>query len=883
MTRTQSDAGHSPVTREQLLAFMRDDAYRPMLLEELSRGLGIPPEQQQALRRFLDTLVDEGTIVRTRAERYGLPDRMNLVVGRVVVHPDGYGFLVPDREPGAEDGEPDLFLSPRELKEVMHGDRVVARIERERDGGGREGRVIRVLERAQRRVVGRFEAGRGVGYVVPHEKRLVQDIVVPLPQAGGARPGDLVVAELVSYPSERGAPEGRVVEILGRPDDPEAEAALIIRKHELPHRFGEAALREAEEVARRLAPREADIGASGRVDLRRRTLVTIDGETAKDFDDAVGLERLGGGRSRLYVAIADVSHYVREGGPLDREAYERGTSVYFPDRAIPMLPEVLSNGVCSLNPKVDRYTLTVELTFDPDGKVTDAAFYPAVIRSRARLTYTLVRKIVVDRDVAARRAYAGLVKDLEAMAELAARLRERRRQRGSIDFDLPEPQIILDLEGGIEAIVRSERNLAHQLIEEFMIAANEAVARYLSLLEIPILYRVHEEPAPDKLEGFREFLHNLGYTLGGAPGGPIHPKMFQKLVDDVRGRPEERLVNTVMLRTMKQARYSADNVGHFGLASREYTHFTSPIRRYPDLVVHRILKEVQARGTMSGARREALAARLPEIARHCSERERKAMEAEREIVALKKCQFMARRVGETFDGVISGVTPFGFFVELNDVFVEGLVRLSSLADDYYRYIEKSHALIGQHTRRMFRIGDPVRVTVERVDVDSRHIDFALVETAAGRTAGSGLPAAAGRAAGAAGPGPTPRRTGKTARAREKRKARERQKAGRRRLAEAAVRAAAEAAARPVKRGAGRSPAERRPPLPPQPAGRPGTPGEGGHPGSARPERTHRLKGGEAMGTRARPPLEPAPRGESRAGAAGRGTRARGRRRRGRRR
>jgi ribonuclease R len=760
---TASDRSEpSPVSREHLLAFMRDDAYRPMLLNELARSLKLPADRKAAFRRIVDSLVEEGVVVRTRNDRYGLPDRMNLVVGRVVVHPDGYGFLVPDRGPGEPDGGPDVFLSPRAVKEVMHGDRVVARVEHERDGGGREARVIRVLERGRTRVVGRFEASRSVGYVVPHEKRLLQDVIVPLSQAGGARAGDLVVAELTSYPSELGGPEGRIVEVLGRPGDPDVEAELIIRKHELPHRFSEAAQREAEEAARQLAPREADVAASDRIDLRRRTLVTIDGETARDFDDAVGIERLAGGRTRLSVAIADVSHYVREGGPLDREAFARGTSVYFPDRAIPMLPEVLSNGVCSLNPKVDRYAFTVELTFDADGKVTDALFYPSVIRSRARLTYTLVRQIVADRDPAARRAHAGLVKDLELMAELAGRLRERRRQRGSIDFDLPEPQIILDLEGGIEAIVRSERNVAHQLIEEFMIAANEAVARYLGALEVPVLYRVHEEPARDKLDAFREFLHNLGYTLGGAAGGPIHPKMFQKLVDEAKGRPEERLVNTVMLRTMKQARYSADNVGHFGLASAEYTHFTSPIRRYPDLVVHRILEEVQARGAMPRARREALAARLPEVAQHCSDRERKAMEAEREIVALKKCQFMATRVGETFDGVISGVTAFGFFVELQDIFVEGLVRVSSLADDYYRFIEKSHALNGQHTRRTFRIGDQVRIRLERVDIDSRHIDFSLDEVA-GRAAGRGR-GAPGRAAGAGGRAP---RTGKTARTRGK--------------------------------------------------------------------------------------------------------------------
>ncbi|HEX7128036.1 MAG TPA: ribonuclease R [Thermodesulfobacteriota bacterium] len=738
------------ITRDALLAFMRDAAYRPMLLDELGRGLGVPVEDLPALERLVRELVEEGAVVRTRTGRFGLPERMNLVVGRVVVHPDGYGFLVPDRRPDRADGG-DFFLAPRSIREVMDGDRVVARVERERRDGGREARVIRVLERARTRIVGRYEASRGVGYVVPHEKRLVHEVVIPPDQVAGAVSGDLVVAELTSYPSDRGGPEGRIVEVIGRREDPDAEAELIIRKHELPHRFGAAALAEADRAARERAPSEPDIAASGRVDLRDRTLVTIDGETARDFDDAVGIEPLEGGRTRLYVAIADVSHYVDPGGALDREAYARGTSVYFPDRAIPMLPEVLSNGICSLNPRVDRYALTAELTFDAAARPLEARIYPSVIRSRARLTYTLVRRIVGDRDEAARAAHAPLVADLERMADLAARLRSRRLQRGSIDFDLPEPQVVLDLEGGIEAIVRSERNLAHQLIEEFMLAANEAVARHLQGLDVPTLYRVHEEPARDKLDAFREFLHNLGYTLGGTAGGPVHPKMFQKVVDAARGRPEERLVNTVMLRTMTQAHYSTENIGHFGLASPAYTHFTSPIRRYPDLVVHRILHEVGAHGRLRADRRAALERELPETARHCSERERKAMEAEREVVALKKCQFMATRVGDEFDGVIAGVTVFGFFVELCDVFVEGLVHMSSIGDDYYTYVEKAHALVGRHTRRTFRIGDPVRVRVERVDLDSRHIDFSIVEAEG----------AAGR---------RPARTGKTARTKAKRKA-----------------------------------------------------------------------------------------------------------------
>jgi ribonuclease R len=744
------------VTRDQLLAFMRAEVYRPVLLDELAAGLGVPPEGRDALARLLEELVEAGSVVRTHTLRYGLPDRMNLVVGRVVVHPDGYGFLVPeDRDDGY--GGSDLFLGPRTIKEVMHGDRVVARVERSRrDGGGFDARVIRVLERARTRVVGRYEVSRAFGYVVPHDKRLVQDIVIPADGAGKAASGDLVVAELSSYPSERGAPEGRIVEVLGKPGEPSAEAELIIRKHELPHRFGRAAQDEAARVARERAPAEADVTASARVDLRDIPLVTIDGETARDFDDAVAVEALPDGRTRLYVAIADVSHYVLEGSSLDREAYERGTSVYFPDRAIPMLPEVLSNEVCSLNPHVDRYCFTAELLFDAEGKPAGAQFYPAVMRSHARLTYTLVRRMVADREPELREKYGAIATDLDVAVELAERLRARRRQRGSVDFDLPEPQIVLDLEGGIEAIVRSERNVAHQLIEEFMLAANEAVARFLGTLGVPTLYRVHEEPAREKIDMFREFLQNLGYTLGGQPGGPVHPKMFQKLVDAARGRPEERLVNTVLLRTMKQARYSAENIGHFGLAATDYLHFTSPIRRYPDLVAHRILREVHAGGAMPASRREALDARLPDAGKHCSDRERKAMDAEREIVALKKCQFMAGKVGDEFDGVVSGVAAFGFFVELAGVFVEGLVRVSSLSDDFYTFVEGSHALVGQHTRRTFRIGDRVRVQVARVDVDARHIDFALLGEAGVAAAENGARA---------------RQTGKTARGREKRKAR----------------------------------------------------------------------------------------------------------------
>jgi ribonuclease R len=525
-----------------------------------------------------------------------------------------------------------------------------------------------------------------------------------------------VVAEITRYPTERARPEGRVIHILGYPDDPEVEPQIIIYKYDLPHRFSPSALKEARNIPLIPSPQEY----RDRVDLREVPTFTIDGENAKDFDDAVSIEEERDGGIRLYVSISDVSHYVKEGTALDEEAYLRGTSIYFPDRAISMFPAELSNEVCCLHPRSDRLTLTVELGYDARGERRGIRFYPSVIRSDERLTYTYVKKILVDGDADLEDRFRHILPSLELMARLSQELRQRRMERGAINFDLPEPEIILNLQGETEDIVRAERNLAHQIIEEFMIAANEALAHFMEKKGLPFIYRTHEPPKREAIEEFRRFISHLGYRM--EKNSDHSPKAFQKILSGVKGRPEERVVNDVLLRSMKWAKYSAKNQGHFGLASDAYTHFTSPIRRYPDLIVHRLLKRV-----LSNKEGKILEEELRKKAEHLSQRERVAMEAEREIVDRYQVRFMREKIGEEFEGVISGVTAFGFFVELNDIFVEGLVRVTSLHDDYYHYHEKQYCLAGERTHKTFRIGDEVRVRVDRIDVERRHIDFGLVK------------------------------------------------------------------------------------------------------------------------------------------------------------
>jgi len=697
------------LSAEEILRLMEEED-RPLLIREVLRLLRLPKDQRQRVREIFRDLADEGKIVKIRGNRYGLPVKMNLVVGRVKCHPDGYGFVIPERE-----GEQDIFVSPRNLKEAMHGDRVVARVESIRKKG-REGTVIRILERGYQKVVGKFMRGKNYSYIIPEDERIIQEVFIPEGETKRARPNQIVVAEITRYPTERVRPEGRVTHILGYPDDPEVGPQIIIHKYDLPHRFSSTVLKEARDLP--LIPSPDD--CQGRVDLRDISTFTIDGEKARDFDDAVSIQKEKDGGMTLYVSISDVSHYVEEGTALDGEAYLRGTSVYFPDRAIPMFPPELSNEICCLHPKSDRLTLTVELRYDARGNEKGVRFYPSMIHSNERLTYTIVRKMLLDGDPELKRKFEPLLPSLEWMADLSQTLRQKRVERGALDFDLPEPEIILDLQGETEGVVRAERNLAHQIIEEFMIAANEAVAHCLEEYGFPSIYRIHEPPKGEAVDEFRRFVSQLGYKM--KKDAEDTSKELQRVLLEVKGRSEERIVNNILLRSMKWAKYSANNVGHFGLASKSYTHFTSPIRRYPDLIVHRILKRVLSK--KEGRASEEV---LVKKAEHLSQRERVAMEAEREILDRYRVRFMKDKIGEVFEGVIGGVTAFGFFVELKDVFVEGLVRVTSLHDDYYQYHEKRYCLMGERTHKTFRIGDEVVVRVDRVDVERRHIDFGLIE------------------------------------------------------------------------------------------------------------------------------------------------------------
>jgi len=623
------------------------------------------------------------------------------------VHPAGFAFVARDDAAGD-----DVYVPASGVRPAMHGDRVLVRVDPAGPRGRAQGRVVKVLERGISRVVGVLRRGRTASVVVPQEQRLTVPIVVPRAADGDAADGDMVVAEITRHPGLASDAEARVVAVLGPADDPRVETEAVIHAHGLPLAFPEEAVLAARDVPQQVPP-----GAvAGRLDLRALPIVTIDGENARDFDDAVLVEPTADG-FLLTVAVADVSHYVRAGSALDREARARGTSVYFPDRVIPMLPEELSNGICSLRPGEDRLAKVVRLTCDARGRVRTATFADGIIRSAARLTYTDVRQALADRDPAVRARLGPLIGPLETAETLARLLMARRRKRGSIDFDLPEAEVILDLRGRPEQIVRAERSIAHRMIEEFMLAANEAVARELARRKLPSLHRVHEAPGPDAVESLREFLGGFGLRLKLEDDRPT-PAAFQAVLEQVAGRPEERLVNTVLLRSMQQARYAAEPLGHFGLATDCYTHFTSPIRRYPDLIVHRILGVALGDGG-------TVPTDLAVIGEESSRRERIAMEAEREIVQLKKIQFMRDKVGETYSGFVSGVMPFGFFVELTEFFVDGLVHVTALGDDYYEHVEAQHVLRGRRTRRSFRVGDPVRVVVAGVSVERRQIDFTL--------------------------------------------------------------------------------------------------------------------------------------------------------------
>jgi ribonuclease R len=702
--------------KDRIAEFIREKAYKPMTFEELAEALGYGERQLGALRKTLAEMESAGEIIRTRTERYGAPERMNLAVGRLQGHPKGFGFLIPDTA-----GMDDIFIGREGLNGAWHGDRVIVRLSPPTRADGRmEGEVIRILVRANQRVVGTYDATRHMGFVSPDDRRLTEDIFIPKGATNGARHGEKVVVQVVHWGDSRRNAEGRIVERLGMKGEVGVDILSVIRKHGLPEVFPPRVLAEAEAIPSEVTP-EA-IHEPGRVDLRDWTIVTIDGEDAKDLDDAVSVEQLGEGRWRLGVHIADVAYYVKEGSALDQEAYKRGTSVYLADRVVPMLPPRLSNGICSLNPHVDRLTLSCVMEINREGMVVKYEIFPSVIRTTARMTYSKVNQIL-DGDPAAIEEYRSLVPLFLEMRALMEVLKRKRDRRGAIDFDLPEAKVKLNEQGWPVEIRRIDRGLGERIIEEFMLVANETVAEHLLRHEAPALYRVHEEPATDKLAGLKDFLGLFGYTLRLPRDGKVTPKQFQEITHWAQGRTEENLINHVLLRTMKQAVYSERSLGHFGLAADYYCHFTSPIRRYPDLVVHRTLRALMA-GELTGRLRSRWEKKMPEMGRHTSERERAAMEAERETVELKKAEFMSDKVGETFEGIISGVTQFGFFVQLPNT-VEGLVHVSTLTDDYYHFHDRIYALVGERTRRRFRLGDPVVVTLRHVDVETHQIDFVL--------------------------------------------------------------------------------------------------------------------------------------------------------------
>ncbi|HEY0873999.1 MAG TPA: ribonuclease R [Vicinamibacterales bacterium] len=738
------------LNHEQLLRLIRDRMEHPATARELQQRLKIPREERGTLSKLLKDLTRRGDLVETRGKRYGLPDLMNLVVGRITTHPRGFGFVAPERPAGGSARERkatrsgdrqksfarsekaetvtvplfdgDLFIAGNNLNQAMHGDRVVARVERIGTDGRAEGRILRILERASSTIVGRFdEDEHGYGFVVPFDRRLIMDVQIPDGEEGDATPGEMVLVEITRWPTPTRGPFGRVTEVLGDIDEPGVDTEIIIRKYGIRDEHTPEAIEEATKLGS--VVHEKDV--RGRTDFRGWTTVTIDGEHARDFDDAISLDRLDNGNYWLGVHIADVAHYVQEGSALDEEAYERATSVYFPERAVHMFPPELSTGLCSLNPRVDRLVQSCLMEIDRQGIVVRYELHDGVINSNERMTYTDVNAILTDRDPAVIARYEPLVPLFERMRDLFEILKRRRRRRGAIDFDMKEPEIVLDDEGMVERIVALERNVAHRLIEEFMLVANETIAQHLSDHDIPTLYRIHEEPDPMKVEQFEEFISTLGYSLN-APPDDVSPRHFQKLVERMQGTPEEKPIAFLMLRTMQKARYDPENLGHFGLAADSYTHFTSPIRRYPDLVVHRTLRESR-HGRMDRNRRDQLEEDMPEIARHTSERERRADDAERELVQWKKVRFMADKVGDEFEGYVTGVSAYGLYIELIEHFVEGMVHVSTMADDYYRFVEKAHLLKGENTGKTYRLGDRVLVQVIRVDMERRQVDLGLSE------------------------------------------------------------------------------------------------------------------------------------------------------------
>lgn len=701
--------------KNNIIAFLKHKDYQPMKIKELVHMLHVPSGDRAEFEEILGGLIAEGKVIRTKRGKFAAPETFNLIAGTFQGHPKGFGFLIPD-----DPTQKDIFIPANGVNGAMHHDRIMCKIIYPATESRRaEAEVIEILKRGPSKIVGRYEESDHFGFVIPDDKRYSRDIFIPKKMSMGAVTGHKVLVEITDWAEERRNPDGKVVGIIGHINDPGVDILSIIYQYDLPLEFPEEVMNEVGNVPDEVLEKDK----KGREDLRHIPMVTIDGEDAKDLDDAISLEQLDNGRYRLGVHIADVTHYVKEGSALDKEAYRRGTSVYLVDRVIPMLPHKLSNGICSLNAGVDRLALTCMMDVDQSGNVFNHRIVETLINIDERMSYTDVKKILVDEDQELISRYKEYIDMFKAMEELAIILRKKRTQRGSIDFDFEESKVIVDENGKVIDIKAYDRNIATRIIEEFMLLSNETIAEDYYWQDRPFIYRSHEEPDPEKIEKLSTFIYNFGYRIKGA-NTKIHPKNLQTILADIEDKPEENIISRLVLRSMKQARYTPECDGHFGLAAKYYCHFTSPIRRYPDLQIHRIIK-YNLNNKLEGKLEKRLLKLMPSVAKQCSVRERVAEEADRETVQLKKVEYMTQFIGKLYKGVITGITSWGVYVELPNT-VEGLVHVTEMDDDYYIHDDVHHQFIGERTKKTYRLGDETYVRLVKTSIDNRTIDFSFV-------------------------------------------------------------------------------------------------------------------------------------------------------------
>jgi len=701
--------------KEKILSYMKEEAYKPLTFHELLQEFEIESSMKKELLRALNELEDEGSIIFTRSQRYGIPEKMNLITGTLDGNQKGFAFLRPDNKDSS-----DIFISPVDMNGAMHGDRVIVRpMKTTEEVKSPEGKVIRILERANEYVIGTFQKSKNFGFVVPDDKKIAFDIFIPGDEFNGAKTNEKVNVKITEWPDKRKNPEGKIVEIIGDIEDTRTHIEAVLLDRKVRQVFPEDVIKEAIRVSSEGIHEQE---YKRRKDLRDLNIITIDGEDAKDLDDAVYVEKINDDEYMLGVHIADVTHYVKEGRILDKEALKRATSIYISDRVIPMLPKELSNGVCSLNPGEDKLTLSVEMIINKEGKVTDYKIFESILKNRYRMTYTDVSEILENNDEELSEKYKEILPMLKNMEELSLILRRKRELRGAIDFEFPETKIITDETGKAIDVTKYERRVSNKIIEEFMLACNETVAEHYYWLNMPFVYRIHEDPDEEKMHEFSILIHNLGYTLKGS--NEVHPRELQQLLLKIKGKKEESLINNMMLRSLRKAIYSPESSEHFGLAAQYYCHFTSPIRRYPDLQIHRIIKG-QLNGKLSEDDYHRLSERTAIVAEQSSKMERIADEIERDVDKIKIAEYMSDKIGEEYSGVISGVTSFGVFVELENT-VEGLVHISNMVDDFYIFDNEKRELFGQTSRKVYRIGEDVKVKVLNVSIAKAEIDFVFI-------------------------------------------------------------------------------------------------------------------------------------------------------------